>query len=71
MGQHGQPLQLDVQSVAALGVRPPGDALHVELQRLAGQVSQWSRASGEIAAAPRRTARRRRSARRWATNIPT
>ncbi|ETB03670.1 hypothetical protein P863_22805 [Mycobacterium avium subsp. silvaticum ATCC 49884] len=35
-----------------------GDALHVELQRLAGQVSQWSRASGEIAAALRSSAER-------------
>jgi hypothetical protein len=35
-----------------------GDALRVELERLAAQVSQWSRASAEIAAALRSGAER-------------
>lgn len=35
-----------------------GDALRVELGRLAAQLAQWSRASAEIAAALRRSAER-------------
>lgn len=35
-----------------------GDALRAELQRLAAQVSQWSRASAEIGAALRSSAER-------------
>ena len=35
-----------------------GDALRVELERLAAQVSQWSRASAEIAVALRSSAER-------------
>ncbi|OSC23826.1 hypothetical protein B8W69_22875 [Mycobacterium vulneris] len=35
-----------------------GDALRVELERLVAQVSQWSRASAEIAAALRSSAER-------------
>jgi hypothetical protein len=35
-----------------------GDALRVELERLAAQVSQWSRASADIAAALRSSAER-------------
>ncbi|OBB81123.1 hypothetical protein A5760_17455 [Mycobacterium colombiense] len=45
-------------AVAGRAHAAPGDALRAELERLVVQVSQWSRASAEIAAALRSSAER-------------